>query len=61
MRAYRSMSDYLLQALAQDTVNALRDAPTDRYLKRQLRLIGKVQAERRRVLDFYASKYNPNY
>ena len=55
------MSDYLLQALAQDTVNALRDAPTDRYLKRQLRLIGKVQAERRRVLDFYASKYNPNY
>lgn len=57
MRAYRSMSDYLLQALAQDTVNALRDAPKDRYLKRQLRLIGKEQTRRRRVLDFYASKY----
>lgn len=61
MRAYRTMSDYLLAAWARDTAHALQDQPTNRYLKRQLRLIGKVQDERRKVLDYYASKYNPNY
>jgi len=52
------MSDALLADWAKSVAYALQDSPRDRGLTRQLRMIARVQNERRKVLDFYAAKYS---